>query len=254
MADRPPTDPPWYVEAFGGDYLARYAHRDEDAARREVPFLVRALEAHGARGGRVLDLCCGAGRYARGLREAGLAVVGADLSLALLRCGAAQPGAPPSVRADMRALPFASGAFDAVVNLFTSFGYFEDEAENRRALGEAARVLRPGGVLLLDFLNLPHTLANLAPSSERAAGGETLVETRRYDPARGRIEKAIAVLDAASRAEKRRMVESVRAYAPDELAGLFAETGLSVRARFGSLLGEAYAENTSRCVLVGVKG
>ena len=52
----------------------------------------------------------------------------------------------------MRRLPFRDGAFEAVANLFTSFGYFFDEAQNRRVLGEIARVLRPGGAFLLDLM------------------------------------------------------------------------------------------------------
>ena len=90
---------------------------------------------------RVLDLGCGKGRFARRLAEDGAAVVGLDLSAAML----AEGEGLDRVRASARRLPFADGAFDAVV----AVEVFEHLAALDDVLREARRVLRPGGVLAI---------------------------------------------------------------------------------------------------------
>jgi len=245
-----PCAKPWFVEAFGGDYLERYAHRSPEAAACEAPFLLREL--HAAPGAAVLDLCCGAGRHSAALAAAGLRVTGVDLSLDLLRRASSEAPGPRYVRADMRLLPFAPDSFGGAVNLFTSFGYFGTDAENLAALREAARVLKPGAALLLDFFNLAPTLERLVPHSERHAGGRRIVETRRYDAVARRLEKSVRI--EAPDAGPREMLESVRAYAPEEFEGFFTAAGLEIRGRFGDMQGSAFdAAVSPRCINVGIK-
>ncbi len=111
---------PWYAEAFGKDYLHRYAHRSNEAAAGDIPFLVEALNLQA--GDWVLDLCCGAGRYSSGLASTGLNILGVDLSRDLLRKAANDAPSIPFMRCDMRTIPIADASLDGVVNLFTSFG------------------------------------------------------------------------------------------------------------------------------------
>jgi SAM-dependent methyltransferase len=202
----------------------------------------------------VLDLCCGAGRYSNALARRGLRVFGVDLSRDLLRSATAGPSVAAYVRGDMRRLPFADGIFSGVASLFTSFGYFESDEENRAALLEAVRVLRTGGTLLLDFFNLTRMLATLEPRSERKLGKERIIETRSYDRHRGRIEKTIRVCEGGKPNAVTEIVESVRAYSAKELAELVSSVGLSIRSRNGDLRGAAFEEASSeRCVLVARK-
>src|SRR5882762_11981979 len=79
--------------------------------------------------------------------------VGLDLSMALLKVARKESPDAPYVRADMRDLPFADETFDLVVNLFTSFGYFDDDREHLRVLSCVAAAMRRGGTLVIDFLN-----------------------------------------------------------------------------------------------------
>jgi SAM-dependent methyltransferase len=106
-------------------------------------------------GARVLDLPCGVGRHSlefarRGYRVTGVDRTSAYLDVARERAAAAGLGVE-WVRADMRAF-VRPGAFDAAVNLFTSFGYFEDPAEDRRVAENLCRSLVPGGGLVMEMM------------------------------------------------------------------------------------------------------
>lgn len=238
---------PWYQTAFGEHYLAVYPHRDDEAAAAEVRFVLETLALPA--GARVLDLCCGGGRHLSRLAESGLAAIGLDLSAPLLQRAGAR--GLRVTRADMRRLPLAPAAFDAVVNLFTSFGYFTDEAENAAALREIARVLRPGGKFLIDHIHAAALAGSLVPESRRQVGGRTISERRSLDPDRKRIEKSIRIEHDAGPAIQ--YTESVRYYGVDELEGLLGQAGLAPIARFGSLRGGPFGPDAERMVLVARK-
>src|SRR5439155_16157097 len=107
-------------------------------------------------GDHILDLACGPGRHAAELERLGGGggghVIGFDLSRAMLRRARERTRAA-LVRGDMRALPFRPGSFALAVNLFTSFGYFRDDAEHQVVVHQVSVVLAPGGRFVLDYLN-----------------------------------------------------------------------------------------------------
>ena len=123
-------------------------------APEEVEFILKKLGLN--KGAKVLDLCCGPGRHAVPLARKGLAVTGYDFSADYLKeaaAGARKAGVKLTLkRGDMRSLKF-KGEFDAVVNLFTSFGYFHRISDDIKTLKGVARALKPGGLFLLDVLN-----------------------------------------------------------------------------------------------------
>ena len=237
-----PTDDsaPWFVDAFDEAYLERYAHRDAAEAARQVALLAR--EGVLGPGRRLLDLCCGAGRHAPPARDLGARVVGLDLSAPLLREARRHLGT--LARGDMRRLPFADAAFDGVAQMFTAFGYFEEDDENRRVLAEVARVLGPGGRYALDLMNARREVEALVPrSTTRHDDGRVEVATRRFDPTRRRIEKEILVTDAAGGTARRG--ESVRVFEPAELDAWLTEAGFDVVGRYGSDRGEPFDAGAS---------
>ena len=245
---------PWYVRAFSADYSARYKHRSDELALRELPFLIGALELPAR--ALVLDLCCGAGRHTRAMVEAVKTgrVVGLDLSADLLHLAQAKGAARKRrifVRGDMRQLPLASGVFDGVVNLFTSFGYFKTDREHLSVLKEVARVLKPGGRFVIDFFNRDWVLANLVTRSESNVNGERIVATRRYDKRSKRILKTIRISRGDSANEVETLTESVRAYGAEELKKMLLRAGLRPLRLYGDLSGGAFDSNeSSRCVWV----
>lgn len=143
----------WFVRDFDHPgYFDIYRGKAREAAV-EGPGLAACLDL--PRGARVLDLPCGWGRLRPHLEARGLAVVGGDLSPLNLRRGLEEfPG--PAVRLDLRALPFRDGCADGVLCAYTSWGYFRTDAEDQAQLREFARVLRPGGVLVLDLAGRGH--------------------------------------------------------------------------------------------------
>ena len=242
------SEHPWYEAAFGRNYLELYPHRDLAAARAEVEGLI----ARGVRG-RTLDLGCGPGRHALALRERGIDVVGLDRSAELLdvaRSLGASGGARGAlsgrlVRGDFRFVPFAAGAFDAVLMLFSSFGYFGDD-DNARVLAGAARVLAPGGVLVLDLMNPDRVRATLVPESRVEREGRVF-EERRYLVERGRrVQKDVCVIepDGTQRAWR----EDVRLYGPAELEELLARAGLELLRLEGDFDGRAHSPSTPRLI------
>lgn len=235
----------WYREWFGADYLEMYAHRDEGEAEGHVDLVERLFA--GQRPRAVLDLACGAGRHTQALRRRGHRTLGVDLSLTLL----AESPELPRVAGDMRRLPFADGAFDWVLNFFTSFGYFEAERENFRVLEEVVRVLAPHGGFLIDLLNLDWSLANLKEYERREEGGRRVEIHRSWDAVHRRFNKRIRL--SAPGGGSRTFLESVRAYTRDEVVIGLRWAGLEVAHTFGSFSGEPYGPDSERLILVAHK-
>ncbi len=158
-------------ELFDEDYLYFYADvLGDDRSDADARVVARLLSLQP--GMRVLDIPCGEGRIAGRLARLGCEVVGLDASERLLALAGARYPEVRFERRDMRELAYRS-EFDAVVNWFTSFGYF-DSATNDALLASLARALRRGGRLLLDI----HNPARLARILELTGGSTASVAER----------------------------------------------------------------------------
>lgn len=241
----------WFEEWFDEDYLALYAHRDPAEARRFVKALWTVLEL--TPGVRVADVPCGAGRHSLAFAERGARVTGVDLSPLMLRRAAetcrslAMP--PLFVRGDVRSLPLAGG-FQLVVNIFSSIGYFEDEAGNRAAFAELARLLAPGGVLVMDVIHPAHLRRHFVAETRRELPEGEAHERRELDERRKRVIKRITI----RRGHFERVIyESVRLYEQDDLAGMAEACKLVPFAFWGDYGGEAFTSDSPRLILLARK-
>lgn len=232
----------WFEEWFGEEYLALYPHRDEQEARTVAELIASCVDVPA--GALALDLACGAGRHARALAER-WSVVGLDLSPTLLQRARAAEPALSLVRGDMRCLPFRSGAFALVVNLFTSFGYFREDAQHARVLREVARAMAPGGWFVLDYLNAPQVRASLVPHDARRVGAR-VVEQERSISADGRfVYKTILLWD-----EGRMFTERVRLFEPAELGDMLTACGFEVATVLGDYAGRPHTRESPRALFV----
>jgi len=252
-------DSPWYRKAFGAGYLDLYAHRDIRDAAHAVEFLRRTVGLH--REQRLLDLCCGPGRHLSQLAPLVGVAVGLDLSRHLLaqaraHCQAVldaehlpSPQLLGLVEGDMRHLAIRAASFDLVINMFTSFGYFHEESENVDVIHEIARVLAPGGSLVIDHINRTHLESVLQLDSERElSGGIRVIEKRRFDESARRVCKHVYWLDRVGGSTE--WEESVRVYDRSEIEAMLTSAGLRVRESFGDYDGSPLAEDSPRMILV----
>ncbi|MCS7458774.1 methyltransferase domain-containing protein [Paenibacillus doosanensis] len=237
----------WYRKSFGDDYLLVYKHRDVEGAYQEVKKMIEWLQL--PQGAKVLDLCCGMGRHSMALNDFGYSVTGIDLSDVLL-AEADRLNERRQVRflqGDMREVPLQE-SFDAVVNLFTSFGYFEQDEENERVLGEIARLLAPSGQFIVDFMNPDYVKRHLVPFSSRQEGFCTIEETRRIED--GFVRKTIVVSEQGS--PERTYLEQVKLYGLEPFLAMLDRAGLEVSDVYGDYNASPYDRETSqRMIFVG---
>ena len=243
--------PDWYRSFFGKDYLDVYGHLlTEENSEAEAEFVIRALDLKP--GDRVLDLCCGTGRHAVPLARAGLKVTGLDMSeeyLAHGRAAAHEAGVEVRfVQGDMREIPF-SGEFDAVVNMFTAFGYFESESDDQRVIDGAAAALRSGGRLLLDLLNRDWVVANYARSETREGlDGTIYAEKRTFDPVAGR--NHVEFIITSPEGAKRKASHHIRLYVATEIFRMLDGARLTLERPYGGYEGELLSVETRRMIFV----
>ena len=235
----------WFEEWFGEEYLQLYPHRDFAEAEQAVALILERVGF--APGWRVLDVACGAGRHARAFQAAGARCVGLDLSAALLGV-AKEVTTAPLVRADMRALPVRPASMDLTVNLFTSFGYFDQDAEHALALGEMVSTLRPQGWFVIDFLNARAVRRRLVPRETQRVNGTDVLVDRSVSPDGRYVCKTIRPEGG------RRYTERVRLFGAEEIEAMLAAAGVTVRERLGDYDASPLLPTSPRTILIGQRG
>lgn len=241
----------WYEASFGEDYLLIYRHRNREEAEGEIRKLLHWLQL--PEQSHILDLCCGTGRHALTLAEANYRVTGVDLSSVLLqKARASDPnGRVTWIECDMRALPddpMFTERFDAVVNLFTSFGYFEEDREQLNVLRQIQKALKPGGRFVIDMMNAPYTMDHLVTHTKRVEQGAVISETRRID--NGFVTKQIVVQEPNRLA--RYYIERVKLYTAEAMAAMLNEAGLVLDKVYGNYDGHVYdSRKSKRMIMAG---
>jgi SAM-dependent methyltransferase len=213
-------------------------------ARDEVRFIFKASAVHA--GERLLDVPCGTGRHARLFAERGLEVTGLDLSADCLAI--ARKTEPKTkvryAKADMADLGKYRGKFDAVVNLFTSFGYFAADAKNEAVLREMVACLRPGGRIVLSLIDRDWLLGHFVANSWSERDGVFTLEARKYDAKTRYIEAQTILLNRKdSRAEA--YYHRTRLYSKTEMVALLRRAGLGRIQVFGNTDGSLFRKGES---------
>lgn len=246
----------WYEEFYGGEFDRVVGFPDEETTRRQAIFVIKALGLH--LDGKILDLACGYGRHSLLFADMGLKVTGLDLSeyyIGIARKAAAEAGLDAEfVIGDIREIPYAD-VFDSVVSMFTSFGFFETRDEDMRVLAGAARALKPGGKLLIDYENPFYFVSEdvLKRPEERVElpDGSTAYIINEFDILRQR-EKMSARIRRPDGTEYESGYD-IRLYNPPELEAMLVEAGFTVRGWFGDFTGGPPSPETPRLIVVAEK-
>lgn len=247
------SQPEWFASWFDCEYYHElYAHRDEHEAADFISRLIAWLQP--ARGSSILDLGCGAGRHSRYLASMGFDVTGVDLSVeSISRAKQSENSTLHFHRQDMRQ-PFGTDAFHYVFNLFTSFGYFEDPAEDVTVIQNVGKSLKAGGQLVLDYMNVIHAESRLKAKEAIEREGVTYRLSRWADA--NYIFKRIAIMDDENKAEAPPLeyMERVAKLTLGDFRLMFDQCGFKIEVIFGDYHLSPFSLKTSpRLIMIAQK-
>jgi SAM-dependent methyltransferase len=251
----------WYETFFDEHYLKEYARcLTPERTQKEVDFINSTLNlpqvAPNTTGGaRILDLCCGHGRHTVGLATAGYSMVGQDLSTTFLDlakgAAAARNLQIPFVHSDMREIPF-EGEFDAIINMFTAFGYFGDDTEDQKVLNAVAKALKPAGKFLIDLINAPRLIRDFrAQRWDELSDGTFVLTQRDYNLLTGNNEELRVYI--APDGSEREVRLTCRMYFYPEFAKMLNRAELAPIQVFGDFDDNEYTSDSKRMIVLAEK-
>lgn len=229
----------WFANWFDSDhYHLLYQHRNHAEAEAFISRLFQhlKLEKHS----KVLDLACGKGRHALQVHQLGYNVVGVDLSEESINYASQfEEKGLKFLIGDMRYLDLDE-KFDLTLNLFTSFGYFRKEGDNRAVLKGLSQHLKKDGVILIDFLNVVKAAKNL-PSAETIERGEIQFHTEKQ------LINDFIVKDIHFQIDgkKKHFQEFVKYLEKSDFETYFEKLGMEITELFGSYLLEPFEKDKS---------
>lgn len=230
----------WFDTPF---YHILYKDRDYDEAQLFMDNLTNYLNLpeHGT----ILDLACGKGRHSVYLNSLGYDVTGADLSENSIAYAKQFENDSLHFKVHDMCQPFGMH-FDAVFNLFTSFGYFEQETDNLKTIQAIQADLNETGFGVIDFMNSEYVIANLVPLETKTVEGITF-ELKRYHED-GYIVKDIAFTHED---ETYQYQERVRAFTLADFEALFEKAGVYLLDVFGDYkLRKFDAKTSERLIMI----
>ncbi len=248
------TTKPWHEEDAFWEMIRPVlftGQRWQDAPAQVEAMLALLKLAPGAR---VLDLCCGPGRHALEFARSGFQVTGVDRTAAYLeraRKQARRQGLDVEfVEDDMRAF-CRPEAFDAVVNYFTSFGYFEDPEDDRQVVLNVYESLRDGGAFLLDMMGKEVLARILEGTRWQEEDGAILLQETKVKKNWSWVENRWILLKDGERHD---FHISHRLYSAAELTSLLDECGFGNLEVYGDMEGGPYDHTAQRLLAVARKG
>jgi SAM-dependent methyltransferase len=233
------NDCEWFVSWFDTPYYhTLYQYRDDTEARIFIDRLFEALRPQ--RNDHILDLACGRGRHAVYMNQKGYRVTGIDLSSENISYASGyKSDTLDFLVKDMRE-NMGMECYDWVFNLFTSFGYFSSDSDHYHAMHAIAACLKPGGKLVLDFMNASKVAKNLVPEEIKNTSGIEF-HIKRYVNGKQIVKEITFFADG----KNHRYEECVRKLSLNDFELMFQAAGLVPVIYFGSLHLEPFNEATS---------
>jgi SAM-dependent methyltransferase len=262
------TSSPWWSEEYGffgdfymeGDnstegYLLGAKQNLEERTQVEVQGIIKLLGLHGSEN--ILDIPCGYGRHAIALAKLGYNVKGSDIN------GVHLSKAEAKAKEEMVNIEFRKesmidindrNVFDAVINMFYSFGFFETEEENFRVLKNFYDALKPNGKFLMHTdVNIPRIIEGTYKTDETRTlvSGKKLHIIDRYDPHTKRIVGIWEILDEHENVSRKEY--SVRVYTKEEFTDLCLQAGFKKCDAYSDWKGHPYTPHSEDMLIVASK-
>ena len=238
----------WFKDWFGTPYYKMlYRHRNDEEASVFLDNLIKYLSLKPM--DKVLDLACGRGRHSKYLASKGLDVTGIDLAEDSI--AEAQKSACTTLHFmvhDMRE-PFPGGKYTAIINAFTSFGYFDTEEEDIKTLCNVRNALEDSGCFVIDYLNSKKVAKEILPHSKSTC------EKVNFD-IRKHIENKFIIKDIIvdDQGEEYHFSERVKLLDKADFEKYFQAAGLEIKATFGNYKLDSFDEISSeRLILIANK-
>ena len=235
----------WFANWFDSPYYhTLYKNRDEKEAQVFIDNLIDYLQI--PKGSKLIDIACGKGRHAKYFNKKGMDVVGVDLSQNSINTAKKDENKNLQFSAhDMRE-NYQENAFDVVTNLFTSFGYFENNKDEQKAINAMENNLKKEGILIIDFMNAKKVIANLVLKEQK------MINNIQFDIKRqvkdGFILKDIRIIEGK---EQQQFQEKVKAITLADYSEFITNAGLKIIDIFGNYKLDNFDEKISdRLILI----
>jgi SAM-dependent methyltransferase len=228
-----------------------FNQRRQSLAKEQVNKIQKLLQID--KSAPILDLCCGNGRHSLELSERGFDVTGVDrteryIEAARLEANKRNLNAT-FVVADMREVCLPN-RYDVILNLFGSFGYFDDPADDQKVVANMYASLRPGGQFMIETMGKEILARDFRARDWDEEGDLLILSEKKVSHNWGRVETRWIAIRGTERMEHR---VSIRSYSAAELSSLLANCGFSEVRVYGSLDGTEYDLTAERLVVVGRK-
>jgi len=243
----------WYKEFFDKWYFDLYQESPrfkKDYIEKENAFIRRVLDL--PKGSKILDLCSGYGRHSVLLAKHGYKVTAFDLNkkaLNLLKCKAKENNLDIEIiEGDMRKIPF-NNRFDGVINIFTSFGYFENDRENLKVLEEIRKSLKDNGKFLLDIRNKNWVLKNSFSQNHYQTKSFSISENRIFDKKNNQEIVNLIIKDKNKKAYSSKYITKL--YSLNEIEKMLKLANLRITKIYGdTTIGSSYNKERSKRLVV----
>lgn len=241
----------WFKDWFNSHYYhLLYQHRDEEEALNFIQRLI--LHLNPAKGAKMLDVACGKGRHSKALADKGFDVTGIDLSEeSILEAKVQESETLHFYQHDMR-LPFWINYYDFAFNMFTSFGYFKTKREHDNAIRTMAQSLKPGGILVIDYLNVHFAVRTQESNAIK------IVDDIHFHISKWNDEhhffKQIQITDSNNKNPKHLHTERVAKFSLGDFTEMLSHQHLQIREVYGDYqLGNYDLQNSPRLIIIAQK-
>jgi len=238
----------WYKEWFSTDeYLKVYEHRDISDAQKLIELILNNIELK--EHADILDIACGSGRHSQILAEKKYKITAFDLSLRQLKF-AKENALKGNLKIDFINLDiknfFFKKKFDLIVNLFTSFGYFENEDDNFKLFPKVISLLNKNGHFVFDYFNKKFIENNLY--NDEAEKENIIIKQKRFIN-NNRIIKEIDILNKEANTVQT-FYESVALYSPEIIIDRISNCGFNIKLVSGNYNGDKFNDQSPRLIIL----